>query len=96
MPKVRSLTGHSELVRRWKIYPDGRVEDPQGNIHDTAPVEIAFSPQCMALVGVGAVEIEELKTAKKEELLKSFPKVEKATEGAQVLDAKAGVLRKKR
>lgn len=61
MPKVKSLTGRTEVVRRWKIYTDGRVEDPHGHVHSDLPTEIAFSPQCMALVDAGHLEIAELK-----------------------------------
>jgi hypothetical protein len=58
MPKARSLTGRTEAVKRWKVYADGRVEDPHGHIHSELPVEIAYSAQCVNLVAGGHLEIE--------------------------------------
>jgi hypothetical protein len=58
MPKAKSLSGKTEVVRRWKIYTDGRVEDPHGHIHSELPVEIGFSPQCVDLAIRGSISLE--------------------------------------
>ena len=58
MAKARSLTGRTELVRRWKVRVDGQVEDAKGNIYKELPIEIAYSPQAVELARQGVLEIE--------------------------------------
>lgn len=60
MPKVKNLKGKGVSLLRYRILPDGRVQDPHGHVLDLLPFEIAHTAQALRLVKDGYIEIEGL------------------------------------
>ena len=60
MPKVKNLKGKGVSLLRYRILPDGRVQDPHGHILNLLPHEIAHTSQALRLVKEGYIEIEGL------------------------------------
>jgi len=81
LPKVENLTNQIVPIKRWKLLPDNKAVSPTGEVKDSLPGDVIYSPHAARLAKSGVIKI----TASGAPAPAPVPKVEEKPKTPEVM-----------